>query len=170
MGANNKSQKRPRGANAVTSKESSVFPGFFAPKPPVGDADTDPQSIDLEAGRPRVPLLGDELTKRESIVVHNLSTAYTWLVYDAIQDTVCCTICQAKNTTHHPNSTAENVFFSGNTKFTALSDQCVRHDQQYHKLAPAVLPPPSGTFGMPLKGTDPNQKREDGILGIYTEM
>jgi hypothetical protein len=81
MGANNKSQKRPRGANAVTSKESSAFLGFFAPKPPAGDAETDPQSIDLEAGL-RVPLLGDELTKRESIV-HNLSTAYTWLVYDA---------------------------------------------------------------------------------------
>ena len=66
MGANNKSQKRPRGANAVTSKQSSAFLGFFAPKPPAGDAETDPQSIDLEAGL-RVPLLGDELTKRESI-------------------------------------------------------------------------------------------------------
>ena len=122
MGANNKSLKRPRGA-PVTSQESSAFRSFFAPKPPASDAETDPQSIDLEAGL-RVPLLGDELTKRESIV-YNLSTAYTWLVYDAIQDTVCCTVCQAKNTTHHPNSTAENVFFSGNTKFTALSDQCV---------------------------------------------
>jgi len=76
---------------------------------------------------------------------------------------VCCTVCQAENTTHHPNSTAENVFFSGNTKFTALSDQCVKHAQQYHQPAPAVLPPPPGTFGKPLKGTDPNQQqREDG--------
>jgi hypothetical protein len=47
MGANNKSQKRPRGANAVTSKESSAFLGFFAPKPPAGDAETDTQSIDF---------------------------------------------------------------------------------------------------------------------------
>lgn len=119
----------------------------------------------MEAGL-RVPLLGDELAKRESIV-HNLSTAYTWLAYDAIQDTVCCTVCQAENTTHHPNSTAENVFFSGNTKFTALSDQCVKHAQQYHQPAPAVLPPPPGTFGKPLKGTDPNQQREDGTEKYY---
>jgi hypothetical protein len=48
-----------------------------------------PQSIDLEAGL-RVPLLRDELTKRESIV-HNLSTAYTWLVYDA--SVLCDTLC-----------------------------------------------------------------------------
>ena len=65
-GANNKSQKRPRGDNAVTSKQSSTFLGFFAPKPSAGDAETDPQGTDLEAGL-RVLLLGDELTKRESI-------------------------------------------------------------------------------------------------------
>jgi hypothetical protein len=46
-GANNKSQKRPRGDNAVTSKQSSTFLGFLSPL--------------------RVPLLGNELTKRESI-------------------------------------------------------------------------------------------------------
>ena len=81
---NNKSQKRARVDNTVTSKQSSAFLGFFAAKPSAGDAETDPQGTDLEAGL-RVPLLGDELAKRESIV-HNLSTAYTWLAYDAIQD------------------------------------------------------------------------------------